>query len=504
LQTTTRPPSDEPTAPTPEYQTPAPPGPKRWHAGTLTYTTAGLVVLFFWLLWGDFAYMLKERSVPSSLTVLLKKFGATDFLAALLVVSLPQIIAVSLTPIVSYKSDRHRGRWGRRIPFLLIPTPIAVLSMVGLAFSPFIGRWAHHVLGSASPGQTVFTLASFALFWTLFELCSIVCTAVFTALINDVVPRAVIGRFFGLFRVFSLGAGMTFTWYLFGKVDTHYVPIFLGIGLMYGLSFTAMCFNVKEGKYPPPEDVPRPTSVSGGTAWREEIALARLRLRERITARAVLALLWTLLPPAVRAYLRECFAHPYYRWYFLSIALANMAFTPVNTFYVYFAQSVGMSNATLGKYSTLQFACSLLLAYPIGVLADRIHPIRVTMIALALYAAATALSFFFVHDARMYGIAHVVCGAISGIWLTATSPLSPALLPRARFAQFISAMGICTAAGVGIISPACGMFLDYMDHEYRYIYVWGFTLMVLAFLATCVVYRKFMAYGGPRAYVAPE
>ena len=48
---------------------------KRWHVGTLTYTAGGLFALFFWLLWGDFALSLKERSVPTTLQVLLKQFN---------------------------------------------------------------------------------------------------------------------------------------------------------------------------------------------------------------------------------------------------------------------------------------------------------------------------------------------------------------------------------------------------------------------------------------------
>lgn len=28
--------------------------PKTWKAGTLVYSSAGLAMLFFWLLWGDF------------------------------------------------------------------------------------------------------------------------------------------------------------------------------------------------------------------------------------------------------------------------------------------------------------------------------------------------------------------------------------------------------------------------------------------------------------------
>ena len=50
-----------------------------WRVGTLTYTGAGIAVLFFWLLWGDFAFALKERSVPQTLQLLLKQFKASDF-----------------------------------------------------------------------------------------------------------------------------------------------------------------------------------------------------------------------------------------------------------------------------------------------------------------------------------------------------------------------------------------------------------------------------------------
>ena len=56
----------------------------QWHIGTLTYTTAGLVVLFCWLLWGDFAWSMKDRSVGSVVQLLLLKYGISDFLAGLL------------------------------------------------------------------------------------------------------------------------------------------------------------------------------------------------------------------------------------------------------------------------------------------------------------------------------------------------------------------------------------------------------------------------------------
>ena len=107
-----------------------------WSAGTLTYTMAGLAVLFCWLLWGDFAWALKDRAIPPVIQTLLKKFGASNMTAGLLFGSLPPAIGLILGPVVAFKSDRYRSRWGRRIPFLLVLTPIALLGIVGMAFRP--------------------------------------------------------------------------------------------------------------------------------------------------------------------------------------------------------------------------------------------------------------------------------------------------------------------------------------------------------------------------------
>ena len=454
-----------------------PPAPKLWHVGSLTYTAGGLAVLFFWLLWGDFAFSLKERSVPQTLQLLLQKFEARDIVVGFLIGSLPQAISIFLSPVISYWSDRHRGRWGRRIPFLFIPTPVAVVSMVGLAYSPVIGRWIHHAPAAGLLGENAWIIICFGFFWTLFEFSSITCVSVLSGLINDVVPRELLGRFFGLFRVFSLGAGMAFNYSLMKDIEKGpYVGVFLGIGLLYLVSFSAMCFRVKEGTYPPPP--PR--------------------------AEGVTAPLWRRFLAATRTYVRECFSHSYYRWFFVSIALTNMAFQPINLFYVLYARSIGMDTGTMGKFFTLQLFLSLLQAYPLGWLADRFHPIRVTMAALVLYVIVTLTTFLFVRGVNPLGYAQVICGTIAGCWMTATSPLGPMLLPRAKFATFASAMGVVTSIGLMVVSLLCGRLLDVMNHDYRYIYLWASIFTALSLLATIVVYRKFQALGGTRSYVAPE
>ena len=109
-----------------------------WKAGTLTYTFSGLLALFFWLLLGDFAWTLRDRSAMPTAQWYLQHLGVSNQLFGLLLSSLPAFIGLFLGPLISVKSDRHRGKWGRRIPFLLVTTLTAVLGMPGMGCEPLI------------------------------------------------------------------------------------------------------------------------------------------------------------------------------------------------------------------------------------------------------------------------------------------------------------------------------------------------------------------------------
>ena len=450
-----------------------PPAERRWHAGTLTYTFGALVALFFWLLWGDFALNLKERAGPPTLQLLLIKFHASDKQLALFGTVLPQVMALLITPIISYKSDRYRSRFGRRLPFLMAQAPLGLIALLGLAFSPAIGTWMARVIGSQNTDQCIIT--SFGVFWGIFEICTIVTAmVVFPGLIADVVPKPLFGRFFGMFRSVSLGAGILFFFFLGGTVKAHYVPFFIAIGAIYAVSFILMGFNVREGEYAPPEHVDS----------------TEPKIQQLIDA--------------IVSYFRESFGNPYYYWFFGSFALANMAFTPINNFSVAFSESVRMSNDTYFKLSALQLLLSFGQAYLVGWLCDRFHALRITMIALAFYAVTTLLAFLFVKNAFTFGMAHVICGSCAGFWLTATAPLGPALLPKGRFTQLLSANHICVAIGMIVVAYACGRFLDRMHHDYRYIYLWACVFITASLLVTLMLHRRFEQLGGRENYVAPE
>ncbi|HEY8967093.1 MAG TPA: MFS transporter [Candidatus Methylacidiphilales bacterium] len=442
-----------------------------WRAGTLSYTRRGLVLLSLWLLLGDFAWSMRDRAVPPVMQLLFKRFGASDMVTGLVFSTLPAALGMIIGPIVAYRSDRLRTRWGRRIPFLIVPIPFVLLALAGLASAPWLGERLHRLLGAASPGIDPSVLIAMGAFWILFDAACLTGNSVFGALVNDVVPQEVVGRFYGLFRAVSLVAGIAFFFKLMGKADAHPMAVFLAIAVLYGVGFLLMCLKVKEGEYPPP---PEPRGGQRGFF------------------------------AAAAAYFKDGFGNPYYLWYFAAVGFGNLATLPFNLYSFYYAQSMGLDADAFGKCIAATYACSLLLSYPLGALADRVHPLRLTLACLALYAVVMACGGLFARTTPLFVAFFILHGVASGSLFTASASLPQRLLPRAKFAEIGSVSGIIQALSMMAVAPLFGKFLDLTHHAYRYTFPACAVLTTLAFGAHFGLYRRFMALGGPRRYAAPE
>jgi MFS family permease len=442
-----------------------------WTVGTLTYTTSGLMLLFFWLLFGDFALSMRERSVGPMVQLFLKQQQVSDTMTAVLLSSLPPALGIILGPIVSMRSDRMRGSWGRRIPFLLVPTPIAALAMVGIAFSGQMGAALQAFVGSAYTLAEC-TVVVFTVFWTIFEVAVIISGAVFGGLINDVVPRPVLGRFYGLFRAVSLIDGMIFNYFLLQHAEEHFELMFTLIAVVFGVGFVLMCLRVREGQYPPP-----PPSAEGGPFLR----------------------LWA----SIKVYFRECFLHPYYLLFIAATTMASLVARPFNLFSIYYAKQLNMDMGYYGKLIALSYLVSLVLAYPLGSMVDRFHALRMGIVSMALYAFAMAYGALFSVSADTFGIALVAHTVLSGMYFTTTASLGQAILPRSKFTQFASAGGLVNSIVSIGFGPAVGLALDFSGHNYRLTYQMGLVLTIVSLVLLYWLYRHFNRLGGRTAYVAP-
>jgi len=444
---------------------------RRWSAGTLTYTLGGILLLFFLLLAGDFIWSMRERSTTMISLLLIKELGASDFLNSLIIYALPCAVSVVVCPLISYRSDRHRGRFGRRIPYLFLTTPIVFAGLMGMAFCVPLGEL---LLGTALGewlGPDRATLLVFGAFWTLFEFGAQAGNVLFTALINDVVPRKLLGRFYGMFRIMSLLAGIIFNYKLLGYAKSHYSLLFMTLGIAYAVGFTLMCFLVKEGEYPP-------------------VSEAELRKKGPFAAMV--------------EYCRECFSSRYYLLVFVMIMLAGITFAPVNSFCVFFSEKLNVPLDNFGKYTAWSFIINFALSYPLGMLADRFHPLRCCIAAMALYAVTALASAFFITNEATFAVAFILHCVLSGAYFTLSASLPMRLFPQERFAQFNSASWIILSLASVVVPPAVAKFLDLSGHEYRWIYPIGSGLAVLTVIAGIACYRRFLTYGGPAGYLAPE
>lgn len=448
--------------------------PRLWRNGTLVYTTAGLVSLFCWLLWGDFTWAMKDRAVGPSATLLIRTFDVSDLVYTLIIVAFPNFTNIFLCPIISYISDRHRGRFGRRIPFLLFTTPFIVAGLIGLGFTPMLGDWLCRVVGPDQLSRNTAGLIFFGIFWVLLDFGTTLAGALSGALINDVVPSELLGRFFALFRAASLIAGMLFNAFLLGLVESYSLYIFVGVGIFYGIGLLSLCTKVKEGTYPPVAVATAPVGVKH-----------------------------TVFQP-VATYFRQSFSIPYYRWVIVGLVFSYLAAAPFNIFSIFYAKSLNMDMQEYGLLITLTYAVSLVMSYFLGMLADRFHPLRTSLAAQILYLVTMLAGWFAVTGNTSFGVLLVIHGIISGCFFTLSASLGQKLFPRELFAQFNSAFSMLLAISNVILGPFFGWMLDHLARDYRYTFLFGAVLTALSVISLWKVFRGYLAYGGDGGYCPPD
>ena len=444
-------------------------GKKTWLVGTLTYTSGGLVILFLLLLLGDFGWMMRERSVVPMSQLLLNKFHPSGLITSLLFGSIPACLTIIIWPVVSVWSDRTRSRWGRRVPFLFWPTPVVTGAMVGLAYSPQIGDWLKELFHGT--GQVnLWVIGVFAFFWVLFEVFALITNNIFIALVNDTVPRQVINRFFAMFRMVSLGAGVYFNYSLISKADTHFTVLFLSIAAVYFIAFLVMCGFVKEGAYPPPPQV----AHSGGIFSK------------------------------IRMYVCECGQQPFYRTVFVTMALAGLTFMPVNIFSLFAAKSYGIDTGAYGNSLALTYVIGFVIAFPIGWLTDRFHPMRTGLAALAIYGLLMTAAYWIVRGPETFLVMFVLHGVAAGVYNTTVSGLLPMLFPREQFSQFFSATNILVNILNMIASPLLGQIMDLTDNNYRLTFLLAGLIAFAGCACWLLLNRGFIRQGGVKSYQPPE
>lgn len=461
--------------------------PEHLKVGTLSYTNAGLITLFLYLLWGDFCFSLMETVVPSILPLKFNSIGAPDWMMGLVVTTIPNLMNMFINPYVSFRSDRFRSRWGRRIPFLAGATPFLVVFLVLLGYSEPVGRWLHSMIPGGGGSDLVVLVCVMGVFMICFQFFNLFITSVYYYLFNDVVPHAFLARFMSLFRVVGSGAGAVYNYWGLKYANTHMQEIFLVAGLLYLIAFATMCWKVKEGEYPPPPNMGN--------------------------QRGIIA--------AVKTYAAECFTHRFYWFFFLANACQAMTWV-TGAYNLLIATKVfGFSLEFMGKVGGISGLVGLCLLYPAGIIADRFHPLRVLIAVMVaqLFVAPFYMAFVFAgrHQFSLQAAMMIQIGfsmislPISTLAGASELPMFMRLLPQDRYGQFCSANALIRSIALSIGGVACGSFLGLMQHlhsnpdfRYRFATVWN-TVFVLGYLSfLLLLHREWKRLGGLGDYKPPS
>ncbi len=411
----------------------------------------GLAALFFFLLLGDLAWSLKERSVQELAKAQLYILSDNALVLNALFGALPALIVMGAGPLIGAWSDRTRSRFGRRIPFLFASAPLVLISMVALAYSNDLAAMVGKAIAAPQSAQPSLRIMSMTLCWMFFEIFTTIANALFIALINDTVPRKIIGRFFGMFRIVSLGAGALFFYFVFGKAMPDALrPLLLIIGAIYFLGFLLLCRGVNEPAYPAPASMPAHPF--------------------RVHADSEAPSLYPLL--------------------YIALAIATISVLPININSFNAKAQFGVSQHAFGEAIALTYMISIALALPLGWLADRFHPVSIGFVVLVAYAASMLAAWFLIDGRTSFLFWFVVHGVLAGCFLTGTASLLPMLLPGGRFSEMAAFSASVTSLLAVVATLGLGLLLDYSGRNFRLMFLAGGVAAALAALAWFLLIRE--------------
>ena len=418
------------------------PGSKTYHCGTLTYTKIGLFMLFAWLLWGDFCFTLMEAVVPSILPLKLKALGCSNTLMAVILTAAPGVLNMTVCPYVSFKSDRYRSKWGRRIPFIIWTMPFLCASLALIGFSDDIcGLLQRHSEYLRNTAPASITIALVAVFLIMFQFFNMFVGSVFWYLFNDVVPAQFLARFMGAFRIVGMGAGAIYNTLIFKYANTYMREIFVGAAILYFIGFGMACLMIKEGKYPPPEG----ESDKAGKGLR-----------------------------GLKTFFKESFSHRFYVFRFLATSFAAVA-GAIGVFTIFFNRGMGLSLEQIGFLSAVGAIAGMAAMSLMAIFVDRWHPLRITVYGAVFSVLGNFISmvWIFVTLPGDYFFWLNIGNAVIGAFMLALVgvaglPCEMRIFPQSRFGQFCSAQAMLRSTFTVVSGVLAGAFVDmvrYFCHD---------------------------------------
>lgn len=431
----------------------------------INYGRIGLVFTIGVLVFGVFFWQLQNQ-VALILPVKFQNRGATDSTIALVLTSMPFLLNMIVNPIVSFKSDRTRSRFGRRIPYVMFSVFSASLMCLGLGWSGEIGALLAPVIG-LSIDQTVLMLM--IIFTIGSMICGLFIGSTIYYLFADLVPQKYFGRFMVMFQMTCAGAGILGNKLLLPLADSYFNWTYTLMSLAYVVAFIIFFLLLREGEYPPVDDENKTGSVLDD----------------------------------VKLFFTECFSIPFYYWFFLMVSFSEVSMVCRTSFNILYARkNLGMSVEAYGDVMMWYMILSLVLSVPVGICIDKFSSLSVYLTGLILVTLVNAFGFYYVTDAASFYVISMLLAVVYTIQNTAALPVYVTILPKPKFGQYSAATALLRSSVMFVGAYGGGQFIEKIGN-YQYIFVWDFFLTLLAIPFMLGLIAAWKKLGGKEHYLAP-
>ncbi len=343
------------------------------------------------------------------------------------------VLAMAVQPVAGAISDRSGFRWGRRRPYILMGTIIALLFLPGI--------------GLAQSFLAIF------LAYCLLQLSANLAQGSYQAFIPDIVPEGKRGRASGVKSLLEILGGVTLLYPIAFFMDQYSVGqgvswLWLALGVLAAVMLGALTLTLLMVKERP------------GTGSRSP-----------------------LLPALYKSFKIDFRANRDFVWFLISRMLILMAFTTLQSFALYFLRDVvAVANPALAsaRFSIVAVLCMLAVVYPAGRLSDRVGRRPIAVSSALIGAVGIALIFLFRHDYLIIMFGGGLVGLSFGAFMSTNWALATDLVAKGEEARYLGLTNLATAGGAALarlIGPVIDFFNGYESGL-------GYLVMLLA----CFVY----------------
>jgi Na+/melibiose symporter-like transporter len=358
-------------------------------------------------LWGS----LHAIILPTRLLDLVSASQKSTYLGLLTFAGL--MLAIIVQPIAGAISDRSGFAWGRRRPFILAGTLVAMLFLAGIG-------WAGSFLA-------IFVI------YCLLQIASNTTQGPYLAFIPDLVPVGKRG----------LASGVK-----------GFLEIAGGVALLYPIAiFMDRCSSGEGGYW-----LWLALAVLGAILL-AAMVITILTVREKPGKAAQLPLFATIY----QSFKIKLSEHRDFIWFIVSRLFIMMAFTTLQTFALYFLMDVvGVTDpaTATARFSIVAIAGMLVVAYPAGRLSDRIGRRPIALGAGMMGAVAILLIYLSGQNFTLIMLCGGLVGIAFGAFMSSNWALATDLVPKGEEARYLGLTNLATAGGAAL-ARLIGPLIDF-------------------------------------------